>query len=101
MHRWIDWRAPGFEFLFCPNYHGRAVRRDLNSVTVRRAIQKGVRRLGLNAAVSSGVHSLRVGAAQELLCLGHDTVANMREGGLKSVATLARYLEYDELNVCG
>ena len=96
---WIEWRGAGFEFLFCPIYQGRAIRRELNAVTVRRAIQRGAVRAGLERADEYRGHSLRVGAAQELLCSGHDTVAIMRAGGWKSVATLARYLEYAEQNV--
>lgn len=99
IHNWIEWRGPDFEFLFCPIYHGRAVRRDLNSVTVRRAIQKGAARAGLEFYGEFRGHSLRVGAAQELLYAGHDTIAIMRAGGWKSVATLARYLEFAEHNV--
>lgn len=96
---WIEWRGAGFEFLFCPIYQDRAIRRELNAVTVRRAIQRGAVRAGLEKADEYRGHSLRVGAAQELLCSGHDTVAIMRAGGWKSVATLARYLEYAEHNV--
>ena len=99
VRRWIDWRGSDFEFLFCPIYQGQAVCRDLNSVTVRRAIRKGAARAGLEFSGEIRGHSLRVGAAQELLCAGHDTVAIMRAGGWKSVATLARYLEFAEHNV--
>jgi integrase/recombinase XerD len=99
VEEWIAWRGRGFEFLFCPIYQGRPVRRELNSVTVRRAIQRGAARAGLEHCGEFRGHSLRVGAAQELLCSGHDTVAIMRAGGWKSVATLARYLEYAEHNV--
>ena len=44
-------------------------------------------------------HSMRVGAAQDLLTRGFDTAAIMRAGGWKSVTTLARYLEKAEHNV--
>ena len=44
-------------------------------------------------------NSLRVGAAQDLLRMGHDTAAIMRAGGWKSVNILARYLEKAEHNV--
>ena len=99
VRRWIDWRGVDFEFLFCPIYQGQAVRRDLNSVTVRRAIQKGAARAALACSGEFRGHSLRGGAAQELLGAGHDTVAIMRAGGWKSVAILARYLEFAEHNV--
>ena len=38
-------------------------------------------------------HSMRVGAAQDLLARGFDIAAIMRDGGRKSVDTLSRYLE--------
>ena len=44
-------------------------------------------------------HSLRVGAAQDLLCAGYDAAAIMRAGGWKSVNILGRYLEMAEHNV--
>lgn len=44
-------------------------------------------------------HSLRVGAAQNLLCAIYDMAAIMRAGGWKSVNILSRYLEYAEHNV--
>ena len=44
-------------------------------------------------------HSLRVGAAQDLLTRGHDGIAIMRAGGWKSMGVLSRYLEYAEHNV--
>jgi integrase len=44
-------------------------------------------------------HSMRVGAAQDLLRRGFDTAAIMRAGGWKSVNVLARYLEQAEHNV--
>ena len=49
------------------------------------------------AAFSS--HSLRAGAAQELLRAGFDSTAIMRAGGWRSTNVLARYLEYAEHNV--
>jgi uncharacterized protein YsxB (DUF464 family) len=46
-------------------------------------------------------HSLRVSAAQDLLCAGFDAVVIMRAGGWKSVNVLDRYLEFAEHNVWG
>ncbi len=46
-------------------------------------------------------HSLRVDAAQDLLCAGFDTAAIMRAGGWKSINVLGRYLEFAEHNVWG
>jgi hypothetical protein len=69
--------------------------------TVKRVIKTAAKRIGLSpedVAQFSG-HSMRVGAAQDLLKIGFDTAAIMRSGGWKSVNVLARYLEHAEHNV--
>lgn len=98
LREWIASRGEDFPYLFCPIYGGAPVKRDLNGVTLARAVKAGAGRL---KRAKDGVrgHSLRVGAAQELLNRGHDTAAILRAGGWKSVATLARYLERAEHNV--
>ncbi|PRY72897.1 site-specific recombinase XerD [Marivita geojedonensis] len=98
---WLDWRGPDIEWLFCPIYQDKPINRDLSTTTVKRMIKAAARREGLEAKIVdefSG-HSLRVGAAQDLLRMGHDTAAIMRAGGWKSVNILARYLEKAEHNV--
>ncbi|RBI83327.1 hypothetical protein DRV85_16065 [Rhodosalinus halophilus] len=87
--------------LFCPIYQGKPIDRALSVDTVKRLVKDGARRAGfdpLEVRDFSG-HSMRVGAAQDLLCRGHDTAAIMRAGGWKSVNVLARYLELAEHNV--
>jgi len=44
-------------------------------------------------------HSLRVGAAQDLLIKGFDTAAIMRAGGWRSLSALNGYLDLAEHNV--
>lgn len=98
---WLDWRGPDIAWLFCPIYQGRAINRDLGTTTVKRLVKGGAKRAGLDASdveAFSG-HSMRVGAAQDLLVRGFDTAAIMRAGGWKSVNVLARYLEQAEHNV--
>ena len=98
---WLAWRGPDITFLFCPIYQGRAVNRDLSTTTVKRLVKTAAKDAGLEPEeidAFSG-HSLRVGAAQDLLCAGHDTAAIMRAGGWKSVNVLGRYLEMAEHNV--
>jgi len=100
---WLDWRGAAIEFLFCPIYKGMPINRDLSTTTVKRLIKNAAIREGLATSIVdefSG-HSLRVGAAQDLLRNGYDTAAIMRAGGWKSVTTLARYLEQAEHNVWG
>jgi site-specific recombinase XerD len=98
---WLDWRGPGIDPLFCPIYQGVPINRFLSTTTVKRLIKTTGHKLGLDQPeidAFSG-HSLRVGAAQDLLCAGHDTAAIMRAGGWKCVNVLARYLESAEHNV--
>ncbi len=98
---WLEWRGPDITFLFCPIYQGRVVDRDLGTTTVKRLVKSAARTAGLEQEVIDAFsgHSLRVGAAQDLLCAGHDTAAIMRAGGWKSVNVLARYLEMAKHNV--
>ncbi|MEP1201228.1 tyrosine-type recombinase/integrase [Tateyamaria sp.] len=98
---WLEWRGPNIGFLFCPIYQGRAVDRDLSTTTVKRLIKSAASASGLEQELTDAFsgHSLRVGAAQDLLCAGHDTGAIMRAGGWKSVNVLGRYLELAEYNV--
>jgi integrase/recombinase XerD len=98
---WLIWRGSEFNFLFCPIYRGRAVNRDLSTTTVKRLVKSAAKAAGLDLEeidAFSG-HSLRVGAAQDLLCAGYDAAAIMRAGGWKSVNILGRYLEMAEHNV--
>ena len=100
---WLEWRGPDIDWLFCPIYQGRAVNRSLEISTVKRLIKNAAARCGLDRDeidAFSG-HSMRVGAAQDLLVKGFDTAAIMRAGGWKSVGVLARYLENAAHNVWG
>ena len=68
---------------------------------VKALVKTAAKRVGLDPEdvdAFSG-HSMRVGAAQDLLTKGFDTAAIMRAGGWKSVNVLARYLECAEHNV--
>lgn len=98
---WLEWRGPGIDPLFCPIYRGVPINRFLSTTTVKRLIKTTGHKLGLDQAEIDALsgHSLRVGAAQDLLCAGHDTAAIMRAGGWKCVNVLARYLELAEHNV--
>ena len=44
-------------------------------------------------------HSLRVGAAQDLLIIGHDLSAIMRAGGWTSIGVVSDYLRHAEHNI--
>ena len=98
---WLAWRGPAVEPLFCGIYQGKPINRSLGTTKVKLIIKEAAAAAGAppdDVAAFSG-HSLRVGAAQDLLCAGFDTAAIMRAGGWKSVNVLGRYLEFAEHNV--
>lgn len=98
---WLKWRGNEIEPLFCRIYQGKPINRPLGTTKVKLIIKEAIAAAGLpleEVRAFSG-HSLRVGAAQDLLCAGFDTVAIMRAGGWKSVNVLGRYLELAEHNV--
>ena len=97
---WLEWRGPDIVPLFCGIYRERAIDRALSPDTVKIVIKDAARRARLvppDVNDFSG-HSMRVGAAQDLLCRGLDIAAIMRAGGWKSANVLARYLELAEHN---
>lgn len=98
---WQEFRGPEIEWLFCPIYQGKVIDRSLETTTIRRVVKGAAKRCELEAdqVASFRSHSMRVGAAQDLLARGFDTTAIMRAGGWKSVNVLARYLEKAEHNV--
>ncbi|MCB1381327.1 MAG: tyrosine-type recombinase/integrase, partial [Alphaproteobacteria bacterium] len=101
VREWITWRGPEIDWLFCPIYHGQPIDRSLETATVKRLVKNAARRSGLDPSeidAFSG-HSMRVGAAQDLLTRGFETAAIMRAGGWKSINILARYLEQAEHNI--
>ena len=96
---WIERRNPNADWLFQPVYRGAVIPRSISCTTVKRLIKNSVKILGVENADDYSSHSLRVGAAQELLRRGLTTSAIMRAGGWKSVDVLARYLEEAQVNV--
>lgn len=101
IRKWIDERGPDIDWLFCPIYRGHACNRDLKPASVRNIIKQAAKKAGADPAtvMAYSGHSLRIGAAQDLLMNGFDTAAIMRAGGWKSTSVLARYLEKAEHNV--
>ena len=68
---WLTWRGPDITYLFCPIYQGKAVDRDLSTTTVKRLVKSAAKEVGFEQDLIDAFsgHSLRVGAAQDLLCL--------------------------------
>jgi integrase len=68
----------------------------LDTRSIRRLVKRAARRAGLSAALVAGLsgHSMRVGAAQDMLAAGFDLLAIMQAGGWKSAEVVARYVEH-------
>lgn len=101
VHEWLAWRGDAIAPLFCGIYQGRAINRALCDRMVTVVLEQAAAAAGVEPteAAEFSAHSLRVGAAQDLLVAGHETAAIMRAGGWKSINVLARYLESAEHNV--
>ncbi|MDU8913386.1 tyrosine-type recombinase/integrase [Aestuariicoccus sp. MJ-SS9] len=101
LRAWQQWKGDTTEWLFCPIYQEHPIDRSLSDTTVKALIKSAAQKAGFahDEVRSFSGHSMRVGAAQELLRRGFDTAAIMRAGGWKSVNVLARYLEHAEHNV--
>lgn len=67
----------------------------LDTSSVRRRIKVAAKRGGLSRETVEGLsgHSMRVGAAQDMMLLGIDTLAIMQAGGWQTHAVVARYVE--------
>jgi integrase/recombinase XerD len=82
-----------------PLFRGLHTRRvssvALDTSSVRRRIKVAARRARLGGEVVSGLsgHSMRVGAAQDMMLTGFDTLGIMQAGGWRTHSVLARYVE--------
>ena len=70
--------------------------RNVNDI-IKRSVVK-VKRCETERLEVSG-HSLRVGAAQDLLVRGYDLAAIMRAGGWSDPSTVSRYLRFSQQNI--
>ena len=67
----------------------------LATSSIRRLIKRATERAGLDASITKELsgHSMRVGAAQDMMVAGFDALAIMQAGGWKSTNVVLRYVE--------
>jgi integrase len=67
----------------------------LETCSISRIIKRATRRAGFDAIVANELsgHSMRVGAAQDMMVAGFDALAIMQAGGWKSANVVLRYVE--------
>jgi integrase len=67
----------------------------LATSSIRRLIKRATARAGLEASLAAELsgHSMRIGAAQDMMVAGFDALAIMQAGGWKSANVVLRYVE--------
>lgn len=95
LERWMQASGVAEGPLFRSLHLGRVAPRALDTSSVRRLVRRAARNAGVAQSGSVGLsgHSMRVGAAQDMLVAGFDALAIMQAGGWKSTAVLLRYVE--------
>ena len=102
VRKWLRLKPKKIKPIFCAINHGKCVDRAICDRNANDIIKRSLVRVEHCARPSdlevSG-HSLRVGAAQDLLVRGYDLAAIMRAGGWSDPTTVSRYLRYSQHNI--
>ena len=92
---WLALRGTLDGPLFQGLHTGRPSGKVLNTSSVRRIVKRAAKRAGLPQAEIDDLsgHSMRVGAAQDMMVAGLNHIAIMQAGGWSSIDVVARYVE--------
>ncbi|NTZ43835.1 tyrosine-type recombinase/integrase [Altererythrobacter sp. SALINAS58] len=92
---WLDASGIVHGPLFRGLHLGTVSHQMLGTSSIRRLIKRAAARAKLSdeSVQALSGHSMRVGAAQDMMVAGVDTIGIMHAGGWKSQAVLARYVE--------
>jgi integrase/recombinase XerD len=102
LKKWLRLKPKEIQPVFCAINHGRCLDRAICDRQVNEIIKQGlvrVKRYRRPSDLEVSGHSLRVGAAQDLLIKGHNMAAIMRAGGWSEPSTVARYLRFAQHNI--
>ena len=102
VRKWLTQKPKGIQPIFCAINHGSCVDRPICDRNVNDIIKRGVikvKRCERPSDLDVSGHSLRVGAAQDLLIRGYDLASIMRAGGWSNPSTVARYLRFAQHNI--
>jgi len=102
VRKWLRLKPAEIQPVFCAINQGkcedRAIcDRNVNDI-IKRSVVK-VKRCERPSDLEVSGHSLRVGAAQDLLIRGYDLAAIMRAGGWSDPSTVSRYLRFSQHNI--
>lgn len=101
LRAWLRYVPKDINWIFCPLPHGICEDRPLTGRSISNILKLAVVRTKGERPREHEVsgHSLRVGAAQDLLIDGHDIGAIMRAGGWKDLRVASHYLRLAEHNI--
>ena len=102
LRAWFLKKPKDIEAVFCAINHEQCLDRPICDRNVNEIIKKSVvkvKRCERPSDLEVSGHSLRVGAAQDLLIKGYDLAAIMRAGGWSNAETVSRYLRFSQHNI--
>lgn len=102
LKKWLRQKPKEIQPVFCEINHGRCLDRAICDRQVNEILKQGlvrVKRYTRPSDLEVSGHSLRVGAAQDLLIKGYDLAAIMRAGGWSEPSTVSRYLRFAQHNI--
>lgn len=93
--RWLDLAEIESGPIFRALNLRRVSDQRLDPTSIRRAIKRAAHSAGIDPELAAGLsgHSMRIGAAQDMMVAGFDTLAIMQAGGWKTPHVLLRYVE--------
>ena len=102
VRKWLKTKPIEIQPVFCAINHNRCLDRAICDRQVNEIIKRSivrVKRCERPSDLEISGHSLRVGAAQDLLIKGFDLAAIMRAGGWSDPTTVSRYFQYSQHNI--
>ncbi|MEO0792834.1 MAG: tyrosine-type recombinase/integrase [Pseudomonadota bacterium] len=95
LRSWLDEAGVASGPLFRSLHMHRVADGPLATSSIRRLIKRATTRAALDPALTADLsgHSMRIGAAQDMMVAGFDALAIMQAGGWKSANVVLRYVE--------
>ena len=96
LHRWLEAAGIVEGPVFRSLHLARVSDKPLNTSSIRRLVKRAAKNASVATEVGKALsgHSMRVGAAQDMLVAGFDALAIMQAGGWKTTTVLLRYVEH-------
>ncbi|MDA8913620.1 tyrosine-type recombinase/integrase [Amylibacter sp.] len=102
VRKWLKSKPIEIQSVFCAINYDRCLDRAIYDRQINEIIKRSIlkaKRCEQPSDLEVSRHSLRVGAAQDLLIKGFDIAAIMRAGGWSDPTSVSRYLQYSQHNI--